>query len=198
MIAVGCRERWTRFFDKLVDTKSAESDPSPKANPNGVVPPATQIADAMRTLANEKVAGPDYLRGVELLNVGERVNYTILDELPMSGAAVPGHHLRGLLLEQQTIMERVGQLMKIIALVTFAGRVLAPQNCRPPSERICENIAVFVPSDRLYIVRRLSSTSSFRNQRGMTLLIVPSAESCYKIERYVVCPDTITPMSNFH
>lgn len=172
-----------------MDTKSAESDPCPKANPNGVVPPATQVADAMRTLAHEKVAGPDHFRGAKLLHGGLRENSTILDELPICAildvwfkGGVPQHF-------QDTTFKvscwdykrdwRERGNCGITALVAFAGRVPAPQNRRPPYERICENSAVFVPSDGLYIVRRLWCSSSFTNQRVTTLLIILSTESCY-------------------
>ena len=63
------RERWVRWFHKLLNTKSPTLDPSivdelkqwPPCRPLDDVPSKYEVEEAIRALANRKVVGPDGL-----------------------------------------------------------------------------------------------------------------------------------------
>ena len=70
------RERWVRWFHKLLNTKSPTLDPSivgevkqwPPCRPLDDVPSRYEVEEAIRALANRKAVGPDGLPA-ELLKV---------------------------------------------------------------------------------------------------------------------------------
>ena len=70
------RERWVRWFHKLLNAKSPILDPSvvdelkqwPPCRPLDDVPSRYEVAEAIRALANRKTVGPDGLPA-ELLKV---------------------------------------------------------------------------------------------------------------------------------
>ena len=70
------RERWVRWFHKLLNTKSPTLDPSivnelkqwPPCRPLDDVPSRYEVEEVIRALANQKVVGPDDLPA-ELLKV---------------------------------------------------------------------------------------------------------------------------------
>ena len=72
------RERWVRWFRKLLNTKSPTLDPSivdelqqwPPCRPLDDVPSRYEVEEAIRALANRKTVGPDGLPA-ELLKVFE-------------------------------------------------------------------------------------------------------------------------------
>ena len=70
------RERWVRWFHTLPNTKSPKFDPNiaeglerwPENTTLGNQPTIQELTDAIRSLANEKVVGPDAV-SVELFKI---------------------------------------------------------------------------------------------------------------------------------